>query len=206
MIVSNDDVLEVDPFVNLLDKLSTLDHKREVLVHAVPGIYHSYPTRIFRISPSFPRAMSIFGRLSRNVVIRVQGQLYSRYGRKLGATHIVLPEEMMGPLKGRLSSLVGEEECRFLNVGSFGVMSRALASSTKMDETFLNSHEDVLLSLISTPEVVWFRIGERVGASLGTSAARYARAFANEVYFSSIARERDLCERWRVVEGTSFLR
>ena len=196
IVISNDDVYLRDPLRKLREELSTLSPGDRTLVHSLPGVYHSYRTFFIEVAGYFPRLMKQFGKLSRNRIIDLEGSLYIKYGKTLRVTHLVLQDLMAGPLS-RFPSLAGKVDCTFLNVGSFGIISASLARDGPMDITFINSHEDVLLSLESKPVTINFRVQEEMGGTLGTSAARFARSFANMVYLSMLARERELCVNWR---------
>ena len=186
IVVSNDDVYKVDESKVLVDELSTLNRKDVELVYADKGKYHSYKMYVFRIADYFPEMMVKFGKITRNHVIVVQGEAYARFWKKFDTPYLAIMESQLGPLRGPLKTIIGEEITSFCNVGSFFVIPKSFAEKGEvLDPTFINSHEDVWLSLsVKKREFIRYKIREDFGGTLGWSPARFARVFCNEVYLS----------------------
>lgn len=186
IVVSNDDVYKVDDSKVLVDELSTLDSKSVDLVYADKGKYHSYKMYLFRIADYFPEMMVKFGKITKNHVVLVQGEAYTRFRKRFDTPYLAMMDSQMGPLRGPLKRLIGDEVISFYNVGSFFIIPKSFAEKGEvLDPTFINSHEDVWLSLsVKKREFIRYRIREDYGGTLGWSPARFARVFCNEVYLS----------------------
>ncbi|BCU69642.1 hypothetical protein [Stygiolobus caldivivus] len=186
IVVSNDDVYKVDQSKVLVDELSTLGGSDVELVYADRGKYHSYKMYLFKIAEYFPEMIVKFGKITRNPIITVQGEAYARFWKRFNTPYLAMMESQMGPLRGPLKKIIGEEVASFYNVGSFFIIPRWVAErGNVLDPIFINSHEDVWLSLSTRKkEFIRYRIREDFGGTLGWTPARFARVFCNEVYLS----------------------
>jgi len=199
IVVSNDDVLQVEGLGEVRERTESLNHKREAIIYAREGRYHSYWVHLVKVNRSFPHLMRLYGLISGDKRIWVQGLLRTKYGEKLRAELESIPHFMLGRLSALSLALAGERKCDFLNFGSFGIFSRGTVREGElMDPTFINSHEDVELSLRVRERLISnLRVVEEIGGSLGFSELRFARIFANSVYMSWLGRTVDLCLNWR---------
>ncbi|MEM0290229.1 MAG: hypothetical protein QXD10_09965 [Metallosphaera sp.] len=176
IVVSNDDVTYADSIAKLKDELSVVSNAE--LIMASPGKYHTYPVLLVKVKESFIKGMRVMGPLL--APAEVYGKVL-RHRERLGVEVITVIESMVGPFK----RLAGEVVARVINAGSFMILK---PESRLMDETFINSHEDLVFSLVSKSEIVNYKVREMRGASLGFGRLRFARTFVNEIYFNHLIR------------------
>ncbi len=185
IVLSNDDMVKVDPPSVLVDGLSTLDHRKTVLVHTDPPTgYHSYEICIVK-----PKRI-------RNTLYR----LVEPFSLRLRLYRRLQVEYDVGPLQGIFSTLYTKVK-RFRLTGSLTILSAHYAAKVGakvFDETYINSVEDVDLCyrLSGHPESiasVKYRIGDIVGGTIGGfSKTRSLREIANWAYFNHKIRRKEL--------------
>jgi len=182
IIISNDDMSKVDEPSVLLQGLSTLDHRKTRLVYPLPPTsYHSYTVCIAK-----PNRI-------RNALYR---PLVEPFSERLRLYRKFQVEYDVGPLSGPFAKLYTRIHT-FRLTGSITILSAAYTSSVGgkvFDETYINSVEDVDLSLTLSLEPqtiaeVNYRIADMVGGTIGGfSRTRTLREIANWVYFNHKAR------------------
>ncbi|AAK43011.1 hypothetical protein [Saccharolobus solfataricus] len=101
--------------------------------------------------------------------------------QKLEVEIITMIKSMVGFMLNFAGEVVGE----FVNSGSFAIVR---PKEKVMDETFINSHEDLLLSITSKYYISNIKVKEMRGASLGFGKLRFAKTFVNEIYFNYLIR------------------
>ncbi|ABP95241.1 MULTISPECIES: hypothetical protein [Metallosphaera] len=173
VVISNDDLTRVEGVSKLKDQLSTVSNAD--LVMASPSSYHTYPVLLMEPKSWFIKGMGVFGKMFRMPPAKVYGELLA-FREKLGIRYVTMIESMVGPM-----AKVAGKSIRVLNAGSFAVIR---PRRSPLDETFINSHEDLVLSMTSRYTVIKYKIDEERGASLGFGEARFVRTFVNEIYLN----------------------
>ncbi|WP_338598391.1 hypothetical protein V6M85_07315 [Sulfolobus tengchongensis] len=174
VIVSNDDLIWMESVNKLRNELSTVS-KNVDLVMASKSDYHTYNVLIVEPNTWFIEGMRRFGNIVKLPPAKVYGELL-KHRVRLGIKYITVIEKMLGPM----ASLAGKG-VRVLNAGSFMIVK---PRENLMDPNFINSHEDVVLSMTSRYEIINFKLREKKGASLGFDEVRFARIFVNEIYLN----------------------
>jgi len=175
VVISNDDVTFIEDVKKLKDELSTVSSNTE-LVMASRSTYHTYPVVLVKPNEYFIQGMKFIGKTFRLPPAEVYGEVL-RYRERLGVEIVTMIKSMVGPML----KFAGEVKGEFLNAGSFII---AKTKEKIMDETFINSHEDLYLSMTSRHEIIDYDVKEMRGASLGFGKIRFARTFVNEIYLN----------------------
>ncbi|AWR96203.1 hypothetical protein DFR86_00655 [Acidianus sulfidivorans JP7] len=173
IVISNDDVLEVKG--NIKDELSTVSKNVE-LVMASRANYHTYPVVLVKPNDYFISGMKVFGKIFNLPPAEIYGEIL-KYRKRLGVEAITMIKSMVGFMVKFSGEILGE----FVNMGSFGIVR---PREKIMNETFINSHEDLLLSITSKYYISKIKVREMRGASLGFGKLRFAKIFVNEIYFN----------------------
>ncbi|WP_016730470.1 hypothetical protein [Saccharolobus islandicus] len=180
-IISNDDVISIRG--NIKEELSTVSINVD-LIMASRSNYHTYPVVLVKPNDYFIKGMKIFGMVFNLAPADVYGEIL-RYKERLGIKSITMIKSMVGFMVKFSGEIVGE----FINSGSFAIVR---PREKVMDETFINSHEDLLLSITSKYYISKIKVREMRGASLGFGKLRFAKIFVNEIYFNYLIRARVL--------------
>ena len=175
VVISNDDVTFVEDVKKLKDELSTVSSNTE-LVMASRSTYHTYPVVLVKPKDYFIQGMKFVGKMFRLPPAEVYGEVL-KYRERLGVEVVTMIKSMVGPML----KFAGEVKGEFINAGSFMIVK---PKEKIMDETFINSHEDLYLSMTSRYEIIDYKVREMRGASLGFGKIRFARTFVNEIYLN----------------------
>ncbi|ARM75588.1 glycosyltransferase family 2 protein [Acidianus manzaensis] len=172
IVISNDDIIRIESIEKLKDELSTVSNVE--LVMASKSDYHTYNVLIINPKDWFIKGMRAFGKIANLAPAKVYGEIL-KYRGKLGVKYITIIQKMVP-----FSKYIGKGIVT-LNCGSFAIVK---PKENLMDPTFINSHEDLLLSLSYKHEIINFKLKEKKGASLGFGELRFAKIFVNEIYFN----------------------
>jgi len=175
VVISNDDVTFIEDVKKLKDELSTVSTNTE-LVMASASNYHTYPVVLVKPNEYFIQGMKFIGKMFRLPAAEVYGEVL-KYRERLGVEVVTMIKSMVGPML----KFAGEVKGEFINAGSFMIVK---PKEKIMDETFINSHEDLYLSMTSRYEIIDYDVKEMRGASLGFGKIRFARTFVNEIYLN----------------------
>ena len=184
IVLSNDDVIKVDPFSKLKDNLSSIDNKSTDFIYITPSSYHTFTTFLAR------------GNLLLKLIRFTRGSRYRSY------THILLKFSIKYDTvsKFRLSRgriFLYKKFYKFVNFGDFAIFSSDFVSKIGklFDETFINDYEDLALSLyISTHKdvrikYVDFTLNELISGTLQRNGLRTFRDIASLCYLQKIIQE-----------------
>ncbi|MCH4814727.1 MAG: hypothetical protein QXY87_09970 [Saccharolobus sp.] len=177
IIISNDDVISVKGDVK--NELSVVSRNVD-LVMASKSNYHTYPVVLVKPNEYFIKGMKVFGKVFNSAPAEVYGKIL-RYKERFEVDVITMIKSMVGFMVKFSGEIVGE----FINAGSFAIVR---PKEKVMDETFINSHEDLLLSITSKYYISNVKVREMRGASLGFGKLRFAKIFVNEIYFNYLIR------------------
>lgn len=177
IVLSNDDMVAQDPPEKLKEQLSNLENQESEVVFTggTDNVYHSYPVMLGESS------------IVRNSYLRISGPDNKKQ---------VLLEKKFGieivPSTNFNKKGIFRKSVKFTNIGSFGIFSSDFIrdnNSVLFDEVYLNEFEEVELSYKIFREkrvtsFIDYKIGDKVGTSLGTGAVRKFRAIASRAYFN----------------------
>ncbi|TMI68926.1 hypothetical protein E6H16_01035 [Candidatus Bathyarchaeota archaeon] len=193
IVLSNDDVIQIDNISALVTGLSNKNHLTSDVVFAQPpGRHHSYSLGIARNSYSMAIARSTY---ARNGLYALAGGYWRRQiqiEKKFHADFIIADQ------RARFSFLY-KILFRFLNGAAFSIFNTNFVRKSHgklFDETYINGVEDVDLFLQFANSnghhsFVHFEIGTMTGASLGSwNITRRFRNIANEAYLNYKLRNR----------------
>ena len=181
IIVSNDDMVQIDNPEVLRSELSKRDNNYINALFTNPlGDYHSFkrfigvPNLIYKIVANLHP--------NRNRAIRYK--LWEKFELKY------LDALYSGP-SGFASRLTYNTKKVHLLTGSFSIISRKFAERQEklFDDTFINGAEDTDLSLRIYEDYkkigyIDYKIGDKIGTSLGAGWPRIIRNTVNEIYLS----------------------
>lgn len=173
IVISNDDVTKADSVDKLRDELSTTSKD---LVMASKSTYHTYEILLVNPYTEFLKGMRIFGKAFNFAPAEIYGELLLSFKEKFNINAVTLIKNMLGPMwrfSGNIKRIA-------TNAGSFAIIKKGI----RLNDIFINSHEDVVLSLTHDFEIINYKIKEMRGASLGFNKTRFAKMFVNEIYFN----------------------
>lgn len=181
IIISNDDMVKVDPSLTLLKELKLKDHgKYNALFTEQHGTYHSFPR--FIGTPNLLYSLVTY--IHPNRYRKRRQEIWNKFGLK----YLEAIDTGSTGIMSRLTYKVMKEH---LLTGSFTILSRNYVESVErvLDETFINGGEDADLSLklaagMEKIGFIQYNIGDLIGTSLGSGWTRYLRNVVNEVYLS----------------------
>jgi len=178
IIISNDDMQMIDEPRILVNSLSHLKARYDNIsaVYASPSSYHSYP-----IFLGYPNLLRHFYFYLRNKETRTQVVLERKFG-------IDIVVQYFGKLQRNLFTTY----TTIMNMGDFCIFSSEYIKQIGgklFDEVYINEFEEVELSYIlaksgKTVEQIPYRIGDKIGTSLGVGSVRRYRAIASRSYFN----------------------
>jgi len=181
IILSNDDMVRVDPPEKLVSELSKFDPSRYDTLFTIPeGLYHSFHRMI-----ATPNSLySTVAKLHPNRLRKTRLELWKKFNlRYLDA--------LDKGIVGIISKLLYSNKFRHILTGSFTILSRDFVNNISgkvFDDTFINGGEDSDLSLRlifnGKYSKINYEITDLVGKSLGTGWERILRNVVNEVYLS----------------------
>ena len=195
IVLSNDDVIQIDNISALVNGLSNTNHLASDVVFAQPpGRHHSYFLGIARNSYLMAIVRSTY---ARNALYALAAGYWRRQIQieKQFQADLVIADQ-----RARFSFLY-KILFRFLNGAAFSIFNADFVRKSYgrlFDETYINGVEDVDLFLQfahsnSHYSFVNFKIGTMTGASLGGwNIARRFRNIANEAYLNYKVRNRML--------------
>jgi len=192
VIISNDDVYEVDPIPALRQFLQQADPERldYILVDPAPDYYHSYSFFIVRQRTLVKQIL--YPLRKRDIRAKVLTELSDKFGIKYYKM-AVNPSKKGGSLEYDVifKKIVSQA---FYNIGDFGIFSsnflnNYMKRTQLFDADFINGYEDIDLSLRLQLggyklEKASFKIGSYVGMSLGGCEARILKAVFNMAVFN----------------------
>jgi hypothetical protein len=188
IIISNDDVIEIDPIARFANELA-LDHDSDLVMASVGASgfrHHSLESMVYRNDWSLTTAA--LDALSWKSNFIPVTRILKRFDVRLRV-------ENLPPTKSRLpfvdsairrsvdiSAAVGH----FCNFGDFGAFRAGLFKMHRFDELFINGCEDRELSIRLkhahvTMRKSTFRIGSTVGKTLGSGLQRNLRDLLNQI-------------------------
>ena len=181
IILSNDDVYKIDEISNLVMELLKLTNKNydTVFINSDPDNYHSGISYIIRS-----------GFLDK-VILPGINQFFKKRMRLRKKYKIIYGVSGLKTIKSRLRLLLSNKLVKFTNIGDFSIFSSDFVQkngSKIFDEVFINSYEDVYLSIFLNKNKksfkVAFNLGSHVSSSLGSSKSNALRNIASSVYFN----------------------
>lgn len=170
IVLSNDDVYMIDGIDILKSNLSNLDDEVVDVVFTNKSLYHSAPKIIIKRN------------FITNMVNRIRfgtfGEEMNKLFDKFGVTTLISND--------RFIQRMTFKSMRYDDLISFGIFSRKFILEKKMnlfDEVFINEGEDSDLSISLKIEMknvayITYKIGDRIGMSLGTNMDRKMRSIA----------------------------
>lgn len=181
IIVSNDDMVCVDPPEKLASELSKFDPSRYDALFTIPeGLYHSF----FRMIATPNSLYSIVTKLHPNRLRKTRLELWEKFSLRY-------VDALDKGIDGMISKLLYSNKFRHILTGSFTILSRDFVNNISgkvFDDTFINGGEDSDLSLrliySGKYNKINYKITDLVGKSLGTGWERILRNVINEVYLS----------------------
>ena len=181
IIISNDDMVPGDPPHRLISEIRSHDSDLEYALFTRPeGEYHSFQRFIGQPNMLY----SIATKLHPNRYRSIRFSLWKRFDLRY-------IDALYRGSSGLLSRLTYKTLKVHLLTGSFTILSRNYIQSHKqiLDETFINGGEDSDLSLrlhedLNKIGYIDYKIGDRIGTSLGSGWARIIRNVVNEIYLS----------------------
>ena len=181
IIVSNDDMIAIDPVSKLVSGLNGIG-EHPVVFTEPQGKYHSYHVKVGKranLKLLYHLARGHRGLSLYNLESEIQKKFQSPYTlENMSILHRFFNHEIV----------------KFVNIGSFGIFNSSFLEKRSwklFDETYINGIEDADLSLSIRKDKIDFgftnfRIGDLIGSSLGGySDNRLMRDFINLVYFNS---------------------
>ena len=175
IIYSGDDVYKVDDVSVLKKELDNTDSRRYDIIFLKPHPNYSVPMYIGKKRLTYD--------ILRVFVGRENGKLY----RKFKLNYFYAAKNKLTPLF--FSKVRGTD---FINMQAFGIISSNYITSRLeplFDETYINEHEDIDISLQVFLEgrhykIVDYKIGSYVGSTLGLGKDRGLRQVAGRAYFN----------------------
>ncbi len=181
VVISNDDIYEIDKIASLRSALLSLDPKKICVVYTNPESIQSHNITIAR------------ERKPLRIIRKIRGGYYHAYqdiSDKFSARLDIIHNL---DLKSRLKAIfLYKNLLSFRGIGSFMILSGEYLKRQKgelLDINFLNGYEDVDLSYRLYKENVScayinFRIGVYSGFTLGAGRRRLLRDMTGRIYFN----------------------
>ena len=181
IVFSSDDMFKIDDVNVLIGNLQGLDNKALDVVFTKPSKYHSIP--VYYSKSKLTRIIA-FKLIKKR---RVQLKIENKFGRQYFSN----PKRVFW----RLFFKIGYEH---LSISDFGIFSTEFVKKKNgsiFDETYVNSSEDVDLSMELTIDhnkitIIDYRIGDLIGKTLGKSPYRHIKDIAGEAYLEAKVRHR----------------
>ena len=175
VIYSGDDVYKVDDVSMLKKELDNTDNRKYDIIFLKPHANYSVPMYIGKKRLTYD--------ILRVFVGRENGKLY----RKFKLKYFYAAKNKLTPFF--FSKVRGTD---FINMQAFGIFSFNYITSRSeplFDETYINEHEDIDISLQVFLEgrhykIVDYNIGSYVGSTLGLGKDRGLRQVAGRAYFN----------------------
>lgn len=186
IVVTGDDVIEVDPFAVLAGALGDLNPHKTSLVIPVPfSSYHSVESSLVKFRFWAPQILGLRSR----TMFRFY-QIANKFGAKF---QVVRNSDIGTGYRKLLSHLLVQTAMSFVDTVSFQVYSAQQIlrqNGVLYDETYITESEESDLAIrLHTSGAgihqVSFRVSEGVGTTLGISAARTLRSLASRAYMNS---------------------
>ncbi|MEM3846152.1 MAG: hypothetical protein QXU98_10685 [Candidatus Parvarchaeota archaeon] len=189
IIVSNDDMYEIDNISILIKELGKLDYDKPITVLAKykKGVSHSYKRCIGKKGFLYNIAYFFYSIFKYKKRVHNYNK-YIKFNAKL--MYISESDRIFRNMLTKF--LLNNSRC-FIMTGDFGIFSRKFLNESKnilFDDTFINGHEDMALCYeisISKNKYIYFinyNIGSIGGISLGTGTLRVLRGhIINDLYF-----------------------
>ena len=177
VLVSNDDMVQVNDISILIDQLAGIDNHTYMTVYTEPSVHHSVPSAVSR------------GRITRTMLFKLLGK-NRRYQlifeKKFSINFFVTP--VKGYWRFFFKEISGK---KVISIADFGIFSSELLRSENglYSETFINSAEDIelsirLASMVSDKKIIEYKIGNNIGISLGNDISRHLREIAGQSYLN----------------------
>lgn len=191
IVLSNDDMIKEDHPDILKEELHGIDSEETDIVFTKnsDNMYHSYPVVLGEST------------IVRNSYLRLSGADNKKQAFLEKKFEVSIVPSTNFNKKGIFKRTV-----KFTNIGSFGIFSSKFIrenGSKLFDDNYANELEEVELSykvkrdnrVINT---INYRIGDRVGSSLGTGSVRKFRAIASRAYFNYKIRNGLFDFKWNI--------
>ena len=184
IVISNDDMVEIDPPKILINNLGKLNPDNIDAVYTEESNYHSTNHILVRVSTRYYSLSKLlytfFDHSKSNILLMME---------KFRCRIITL---RYGGLKNIIISLfLSKKLINYVLISSFSIFSGrfiSILSGQIFDETYINGVEDWDLSLCLVKDrrsaIIPYQVGEQVGATLGTELDRYLRDVSNVAYFN----------------------
>ncbi|MEM3192917.1 MAG: hypothetical protein QW292_12705 [Candidatus Parvarchaeota archaeon] len=188
VVVSNDDMYKIDEASELMEQLSNIDNSKIDTVFTQPTLYHSVPSIIGNPTKIFSFALNLAGYLSKRYKgVKRRYYLLTKLNR-----NIFYPRRNDRVLEKILNKISFRNVAKFINIMSFGIFSSEFIlknGGNLFDELYVNEMEDTDLSILLSKNkdktsFINFRIGDRIGSTLGLASDRGARSFLGYAYLS----------------------
>ena len=174
VVVSNDDVYKIDDISILVSELKELDNRKYKAVFTEPSKYHSIPCKLSK------------SRLTRSLLFILLGKyrtMQIQLEKKYGVIYFLPP-------RGGYGRFFFGKGPYVVTMASFGIFSTKFIRESwpLFDETYINSAEDMDLSLrinrFNDVKRIKFRIGDYIGSTLGRNVRRHLMEIAGLTYFN----------------------
>ncbi len=170
IVLSNDDVYKIDAIDVLKSNLSNLDDRVVDVVFTNKSLYHSAPKTIIK--------RNFFTNEVNRIRFGAFGKEMNKILDKYGVTTLISND--------RIIQRMAFKSMRYDDLISFGIFSRKFILEKKsnlFDEVFINEGEDSDLSISIKIDMknianIPYKIGDRIGMSLGTYMDRKMRSIA----------------------------
>ncbi len=185
IIYSNDDMKKIDEITILVNQLSELNNERVMTVFTFPSKYHSYHSTIGQERFLTYELLYLFYFLVHHKL----SEYKPSYKLRRNIERRFNIKWRLGPRNKVLAKIVMKNVQPFIMTSDFGILSNEWCKKNQglvFDETYINGVDDWQLSLKLSKEIyaiVNFKIGDMIGATLGTGPKRYLRDIVNKIYF-----------------------
>lgn len=175
IVLSNDDVIKLDDVETLIEKLSSIDNEKYDVVFTTPSKYHSIPA-FYSEQRVWRRVLFTISR-ERRIQLEIERKFEVNF--------------FSSPIRG-YGSFFFKHGYRHLSIADFGIFSTRFIKRHRellYDETYINSGEDVDISLevtldVQRLKVIDFQLGDKIGETLGKDVSRKIRDVAGNAYLN----------------------
>jgi GT2 family glycosyltransferase len=175
IVLSNDDLIKMNDIEILKNSLLNIDNEKYDVIFTIPSKYHSTPV-FFSKQNALRKLLFTFWR-KRSMQLKVERKFETFL--------------FSSPIRG-YGTFFFKHGYRHLSIADFGIFSTEFIKKHHgliYDETYINSGEDVDLSLEVTLDnkrfrVIDYEIGDHIGGTLGTDVSRKIRDIAGNAYLN----------------------
>ena len=174
IVFSGDDMYKIDDISVLVSELKSLNNRDYKVVFTRPASYHSIPCKLSK--PRFTRSLLF-------ILIGRYRRMQLKLEKKFGVGYFLPPKH------GYWRLFFGNGPY-IISIATFGIFSAELIKESwpLYDDTYINSAEDMDLSLRMNQKkeikIIKFRIGDYKGSTLGKDVRRHLMEVAGLAYFN----------------------